>query len=150
MILGKRNIVEGCIFQLTAVILIENLLAIVVWVVHYLPALALEMLGIIIEITDIEQLVTDTITHLVIYSTCTWNILGITLVTQTVVVDVIFGIKEIITVTGEVHTELSLVVNSGLTSLTVLGLNQDYTTIGTGTVDSGRSGVLQNLNRLDI
>ena len=146
MILGKCYIVEGCIFHLTAVILIENLLALVVWVVHYLPALTLEMLGIIIEITDIKQLVTDTITHLVIYSTCTWSIIGITLVTQAVVVDVIMCIEEIVTLTGEVHTELSLVVNSGLTSLTILGLNQNNTTIGTGTIDSGRSGILQHLD----
>ena len=104
------------------------------------------MLGIIIEITDIEQLVTDTITHLVIYRSGTWSIIGITLVTQTVVVDVIVCIEEIVTLTGEVHTELSLVVNGSLTSLTILGLNQNYTTIGTGTVDSGRSGILQHLD----
>ena len=146
MILRDGYIVEGCIFHLTAIVLIENLLALVVWVVHYLPALTLEMLGIIIEITDIEQLVTDTITHLVIYRSCTWSIIGITLVTQTVVVDVIMCIEEIVTLTGEVHTELSLVVNCGLTSLTVLGLNQNYTTVGTGTVDSGRSGILQHLD----
>ena len=137
---------EGCIFHLTAVILIENLLALVVWVVHYLPALTLEMLGIIIEITDIEQLVTDTITHLVIYRSGTWSIIGITLVTQAVVVDVIMCIEEIVTLTGEVHTELSLVVYGCLTSLTILGLNQNNTTISTGTVDSGRSSVLQNLD----
>ena len=104
------------------------------------------MLGIIIEITDIKQLVTYTITHLVIYRSGTWSIIGITLVTQAVVVDVIMCIEEIVTLTGEVHTELSLVVNCGLTSLTVLGLNQNNTTVSTGTVDSGRSCVLQNLD----
>jgi len=55
-------------------------------------------------------------------------------------------IEEIVALTGEVHTELSLVVNGSLASLTVLGLNQNYTTVGTGTVDSGRSGILQHLD----
>ena len=150
MILRHSSIGEYGIIQQTAVIAESQSTTFIIRVGHRLPAFACRIRTAIVGITNVNQIVLRTVTSLRIHASGRRHIVRITLISQTVVVQIIPCVQEIVSVAGEVHTHLELIAYRRLPFLAALRFYQDNTAVGTCTVDSRRSRILQDLDRLDV
>ena len=65
---------------------------------------------------------------------------------QTAVTNIVFGIHIIVSHTGKVHTTLKLIGYLRMTGLTFTCLDQNYTIVGTRSVNGSRSGIFKDLD----